>query len=208
QKTILFSIVLLTVSIYILKNQKWKLGLTKFYSYLVLGSVLLYSISNYLMTIAIVPVRQFIIPAQISFAHYEFFSTNEKLYFAEGMIVKLFNIESPYPILSTYLIAEERSNWNTGFLADAYDNGGFFLMIIFTLICAAILLFVDSVSIKSTSRYEYTALMVYSVIILNDGALLTTLFTWGLAFLLFFIYIKASEDYTLSQSVKNKYILK
>lgn len=195
QKTILFSVFLIILATILLKNKKWKTGLPKLYSITILTGSILYLYFDNLMALAITPVRQFNLPARISYQHYNFFSENPKLYFSEGMIGKIFNIDSPYSIRSTYIISGGGSNANTGFLGDAYANGGLFVMIIISLIFALILLFVDSISRYSKQRYYYTALMVYPIITLNDGALLTTLSTFGLAILLIIMYFSASEEY-------------
>lgn len=200
-KTTLFSVFFLVGCTYLLKKDMWKTGIPKMYSLIIGISTLIYLVTDYLMSIAIFPVRQLIVPAQISIAHYQFFAINPKLYFSEGLIGKIFNLESPYAVHSTFLFsADGSSNWNTGFLADAYDNGGFITMIAYTLILGMIFLFVDAISRNKVDRYKYTALIAYSIIILNDGSLLTTLFTWGLGLLLVILYINASQERQLEKS--------
>lgn len=200
-KTFILSILLLSGLTYILSRGKWKSGLPKVYTIMIMGAAILYKLTDKLMIIAIVPLRQLIIPALISFAHYDFFSVNQKLYFSEGLIGRLFGIESPYQIPSKYLVSLStlEGSANTGFLADAYDNGGLMVMLLFTLIFAMILLFVDSISMDSKNKLKYTALMIYPIIILNDMALLTTILTSGLGLLLVFTYILASEEKNLSR---------
>jgi len=194
-KTYLFSVIFIVFCIYLLKSKRWEVGIPQFYTIVIVLSTIFYLITKNLWSLAIFPVRQLVIPAQISFAHYDFFSVNPKLYFSEGIIGKIIGTESPYNTISTFMIGDGRGNWNTGYLGDAYDNGGFILMVVYTIIFAMILLFVDSVSRFSKKRYQYTALLAYSIIVLNDGALLTTLLTSGMVFTLIFIYFAASEEY-------------
>lgn len=201
-KTILFSVVLIIGCTYLLKKNNWVIGIPKFYSLIIVGSALTFFITQYLMVVAIFPTRQLIIPAQNSIIHYNFFSTHQKLFFSEGMIGKIFGLKSPYNIQSTFLVSPIQSvNLNTGFLADAYDNAGFIGMMIYTALLAIIINFIDSISRKSNERYKYTALLVYSIVILNDGSLLTALFSWGLGFLLVILYIVASQENNTLKSV-------
>lgn len=194
-KTILFSIVLLIGCTYLLKKGKWLTGVPKMYSLIIIVSTMVHYLIGNAMAIAIFPTRQLIIPAQISIIHYNFFSTGYKLYLSEGMIGKIFNLQSQYDTISTFLVSSTAGvNSNTGFLGDAFDNGGLLFMLFYILILAMILLLIDSISRNSEQRYKYTALSVYSIVILNDGPLLTTLFTWGLGLLLVFMYLMASQE--------------
>lgn len=194
-KSILFSVALLSFTTFLLKKQIWKTGVAKLYSFIILGATTFYFLTGYLMIIALFPTRQLILPAQIGIFHYNFFSENPKLYLSEGTIGKFLGFESPYSITSTFLVSPIPGvNWNTGFFGDAYDNGGLFFMLLYTFLLGLILLYIDSVSYKSKERYKYTAFTVYSIIIMNDGSLLTTLFTWGFGFLLIFMYITASQE--------------
>lgn len=197
EKTLLFSVLLITISSYLLSKSKWYVGMPLFYSLSIFTSSTIYFFMKYLMVVAIVPVRVFNIPSAISFAHYDFFSVNPKLYFSEGLIGKLFGIERIYQIGSTYLVSVGSSNANTGIFADAYDNGGFILMIIIALLFSLILMSVDSICKFSKKPNLYTNLMVYTVIVLNNGGLLTALMTWGLGLLLVFMYLSSSEEYSL-----------
>ena len=200
-KTTLFSVILIIGCTYLLRNNKFKLGIPKLYSCIILGSALLYIFMDFKMSIAIFPTRQLVLPALISFNHYDFFSQNTMLYFSESLLGWLMGTHSPYSMLSTFLVSSGEGNANTGYLADAYDNGGFFVMVMFTVLLALILLFIDSVSRFSTKKFQYSALMVYQVATLNDAPLLTMLLTGGLGFLLIFMYFLASEEYTMRGAV-------
>lgn len=195
QKTTLFSVLFLVFFSLLLKKGKFKLGVPIFYTVAVIGSSLFYIITKNLFSIGIFPVRHLNIPAYLNFVHYDFFSSNKKLWFSEGLIGKILGLNYPYDIPSTFLVSPVKEmNANTGFLADAYDNGGLLIMVFYTLILGLIFLFIDSISQISIERYKYTALMLYTVIILNDGGLLTTLLTSGSGILLIFLYILASEE--------------
>lgn len=165
------------------------------YSILIGISALFYQITNNIWLIALMVVRQLTLPAIISYKYYDFFSSNKKLHFSEGLLGKIFSIESPYNIRAAYIISGSIGNHeNTGFLADAYSNGGIIAMIMMCSLFLIILLYVDSISRNSKKGYMYTALMVYQIIILNDASLLTTILTGGLSILLVIMYIIASEE--------------
>lgn len=202
-KTFILSVFLILGLTYILIKDRWKVGLPQLYSLMIAGAAIIYKLTDMLMIIAIMPLRLFIIPALISFSHYEFFSVNQKLHFSEGLIGRLFGIESPYQMSSKYIVSLSTYEGaaNTGFLADAYANGGLIVMIMFMLIFALILLFVDSISMDSNNKLKYSAMMVYPIIILNDMAILTTIFTCGLGLLLVFMYILASEEKNFTRGV-------
>lgn len=194
-KTILFAILLLIAVNYILEKGFWDRGVSIFYASLIGVSIIVYKLTNNIWLIAITVVRQLTFPAIISFKYYDFFSVNKKLHFSEGLLGNVFNIDSPYNIRSAYIISGKVGNHeNTGFLSDAYSNGGLIAMIVMSIIFLVILLYVDSVSKNSCNRSMYTALMSYQVIILNDASLLTTIFTGGLSILLILMYIIASEE--------------
>ena len=150
---------------------------------------------------AIVGIRAMFHPADNKFNFYEYFSQHPKIHFSDGIIGKMFSLTYPYAGSSGQVInaaegAEFLSaNMNTGYLGEAYAQLGFpgiFLM-------AALLGFI----LRALSGYDrketfpvLTALFSVYIIILNDGALFTTLFTSGMliAFLLVFIYLGKQED--------------
>lgn len=197
-KTTLFSVILLVAAVQLLKRGVWQHGIPKLYSLITVASAAIYLITDYLMAIALFPTRQLIIPAQISLSHFDFFSVNQKLHLSQGLVGRLLGLPSPYSQEAGFVVGlynGSGGNWNAGFLADAFDNGGVLYMLVFSVILAIILKFVDSISARSENRYWYTAYLTYSIIILNDGSLLTSLFTWGLGLLLIFLYIVASQEH-------------
>ncbi|WP_392454622.1 O-antigen polymerase [Chryseomicrobium aureum] len=193
-KSFLFSVVLILGLSYILKSKNFQYYLAYFFSAILIISVVLYEISKNIFFIALMPVRQLNIPSHLSFEHFEFFSVNPKLYFSESIIGNLLNIESPYNIHSTFIIGGGNVNANTGFLADAYDNGGLILMLIYSLIFAVFLKLIDALSSGSFNSNIYTAYVVYMIVILNDTGLLTTMLTSGLIILLIFLYFFSSTE--------------
>lgn len=194
-KSILFSVILLFVATYILQKNTWDRGMAKFYSLLIIISAIAYKIFDNLWLIGLFIVRMLALPAEISYKYYNFFSNNDKLFFSEGVIGKILGINSPYDIPAGNIIAGTMTNFeNTGFLSDAYSNGGLIAMIFMMILFSIVLLSIDSISRNSKCRFKYTALMVYPINTLNNSSLITLLLTGGVGFLLIFIYILASEE--------------
>lgn len=140
--------------------------------------------------------RLLFVPARIKFNYYDFFSKNKMLYFSEGLIGKILGISSPYEInaanLIGYLYDGNIGTWaNTGYLADAYANMGVFGMLIISLLLVVIFLIINSFSTK-INKEVVVGLSVFSILSLNDGALLTTIFTGGLLLLLVILFIYSS----------------
>ena len=184
-KTTLFSIALIIFSYYLVSKNKsftnwWALVLTG----LNLFTTFIYYKTGELMPFAIFPIRLLTIPAVISNNHYDFFSQNQKLYFAENIIGRLLGIESPYEISSTFLVSRGGANANTGLFGDAYDNGGFLMMLFYSIIFVVILRYIERIY----NRYKgdnralpvFVGVLTYSMIYLNDGSLTALLITGGL----------------------------
>lgn len=181
-KTALFSVGLIVMSYYFVKKRLdfincWAMALT------LLNGVTtwMYVHLEEVMPFHIFPVRLLTIPASISFRHYVFFSKNQKLHFAENFIGKLFGIQSPYRIFSTYLLGKG-GNSNTGYLGDAYDNAGFLCMVAYSLILVLIFRYIDGLYRRAQEKYMpvFVGILTYTMIYLNDGTLTAVILTGGL----------------------------
>lgn len=183
-KTTLFSVGLVLFSYYIAKK-KINFAFAWGGALCVLNGVttFLYGAFNHIGLFDIFPVRLLSIPPQCTFMHYDFFSVNRKLYLCETFIGRVFGLKSPYDKFSTYLVnSYGDANANTGYLADAYDNGGFIFMIIYSVILAWILRYIDSVYERGNKERlpVFVGLFTYTMIYLNDGSLTAALVTGGL----------------------------
>ena len=152
------------------------------------GNIFLFSTISY---------RLSAVPANVSYQHYIFFSENKKLYFSENFIGRLLGIESPYDEAASYMLGYKGSNSNTGVFGDAYDNGGFIVMIIYMIILSIILAYIDR---KYASAHNpkllatVVSILSYSIIGLNDTSLTIVLFTGGLVFILLIIKIFVEQE--------------
>lgn len=144
---------------------------------------------------SLIAVRALFIPAGIKFQYYSCFSGQPKLYFSDGQIGRMFGLIYPYKLSSGFVVnafsgAEfGTSQANTGYLGESYAQMGFAGMLLMSLLLALILR-----SLRVYDRKEsaplLTALICVYIILLNDGALFSTLLSGGLlvTYGLIFIY--------------------
>lgn len=208
-KTALFSIGLILVAYFLVKLKinyifGWCFAITT----LCIFTWVIWEVFAELMPFGIFPVRLLSVPASISFQHYDFFSINPKLYFSENFIGRIFGIESPYDQISTYLVSDGLSNQCTGYLGDAYDNGGFVVMLVYSVILALIFRFIDKIYLSMDKTEDklpmFVGILTYSMIYLNDGTLTAVLVTGGLLIVLAILKVQESKDY--AKRLKQRYM--
>lgn len=197
-KTALFSIGLIMLSYYF---AKWKYNYIfmwcAFISFLCIMTLMIWSVMAELMPFGIFPTRLLSVPAFISFEHYDFFSVNPKLFMSENFIGKMLGIMSPYTQLSTYLVSGGKSNHCTGYLGDAYDNGGLMFMLIYSIVLAVIYRMIDSIYRDCNNRNKlpvFVGILTYSTIFLNDGTLTSLFATGGLVIIIFILKLQTDKD--------------
>lgn len=195
-KTILFSIVLIMISYILLKYRMWTYGFPLLSSIFIVISVMVYFLSGNIWFIALFIVRFLFLPSVISFKYFNFFEINPKLHFSEGILGEIFNINSPYNSSIGFIISQKINvNENTGFFGDAFSNGGYIAMLILGIILSLILWLLNILANNDKQVMNFVILMmVYPIIILNDGSLLTLLFTGGLIINIFLIYLFVSKE--------------
>lgn len=136
-----------------------------------------------------IPYRLVFIPAQIQYQYYDFFNGREKLLFADGLIGKIFSIQSPFSDNISKIIGMYYSrnglgtNANTGMISDAYANGGIIGVGIIATLFGIILLIIDS-STSKLPLYVKVGSLSYITFVLNDTGLLTTFFTGGMGIMI------------------------
>jgi hypothetical protein len=150
-------------------------------SFLIVGlflSVVIYTTSG-MRTMPALISRLLFVPAEVKYEHFEFFEDHSRLCYSEGVIGKIFGIRYPYDMPSGYVVSGGKSNNNTGYLAYGYSNLGVLGMVI-----AAIMFWVTFSLLELVlRRYEQTmvrGLLVYHILVLNDGDILTVWLTGGL----------------------------
>jgi hypothetical protein len=216
-KTIYLSLIVMLV---IFIASKLKLLINGIYlglSTLCLTSTLLYVLEQHAnnktisgIITAFVGVRFLFGPALNKFLYYDFFSQYPKVYFADGQIGNAFGLTYPYngsigQTIYAFMCDGRlyQSNSNTGYFGDSYAQFGFIGVILLSILLAFIIKFVNGITNKLDYTIIVTALSV-QIIILNDGALLTTLLSNGFTILigLFLIYSKPDEKIFFRRNLK------
>jgi hypothetical protein len=136
--------------------------------------------------------RLLLVPAQISFYYYDFFSKNGFVFLSHSIFRSF--ILYPYSLDPSHLIGkfyfrDPQVSANNGLYGDAFMNFGFFgVTIIWPIILAVILKILDG-----ASRNKDIALLVAAIampaIALVNSALLTCLLTHGLLLAILFVYL-------------------
>ncbi|WNF90843.1 hypothetical protein [Vagococcus fluvialis] len=192
QKTLLLSIGLILSCFFLRKWNRWYFGLPMFYTIISISSMLMYSVFKNVAGVGLFLVRQIFLPPFIGNKYIIFFSDNPRLHFSEGMIGKIFNLTSPYDIDAANIISGRMDVYeNTGFIFDAYANGGFFGIVAIILFFVLLLKLLVSLS-SSNNKLLYFGFMVYPIIILNDGSLLSVMLTHGVFLIVIIIYLLES----------------
>ncbi|MFA9375912.1 MAG: hypothetical protein ACERKZ_04070 [Lachnotalea sp.] len=154
---------------------------------------ILYKVTGTIILPSLFLRRLLFLPAYIKFIYYDFFLENQFLYFSAGSIGKLLGLSYPFDLPPAYLIGKiyfnnPNTGANTGYIADAYANMGFGGMVLLGLVFAFVLKLIDSLSIK-VGKNLTIGLTLFTILSLNDSALLTTLLTGGLLFLIVMLYL-------------------
>jgi len=206
-KTALFSVALILVSYFFVRLKFnyifiWSMALT----FLNIFTFVIWKVLGELMPFGIFPTRLLSLPAAISFLHFDFFSINPKLHFAENFIGRLLGIESPYERAAMYMVSNGRSNssYCTGYLGDAYDNGGFAAMLLYSVALAFVFRVIDKIYLGVSDKDKeqlpmFVGILTYSMIYLNDGALTALMLTGGLVLTLFLFVIHDNKEYAMKK---------
>jgi hypothetical protein len=136
--------------------------------------------------------RVFFLPSQLNYVYYDFFSRNEWVWFSDSKLT-LGLLDYPYTLGVPHLIGLEYFNSksagaNTGWLGSGYMQAGFFGLILYAVIIAAIFRYIDACARLSGERALITAMLAVPVTTLFSSAdLPTTMLTHGMLLCLILI---------------------
>lgn len=140
-------------------------------------------------------IRFLFSPAANKFLYYDFFSNYPKTHFSDGIIGKTLGLTYPYKgsigqTIYAYMTGGNlfESNSNTGYLGDSYAQFGLVGLIVIGILLAYTVKFIDIAS-KGLDFSFVSSILSVSVIILNDGAFLTTFFTGGIFIIILLLLI-------------------
>jgi len=136
--------------------------------------------------------RALLVPAQLSFFYYDFFSNTSHTFLSQHHIFRTF-LDYPYSLKAGNLIGEAYFNSPgmnacNGLYGDAYMNFGFVGFIFWGILLTIILRLIDSVSRNKDFRIGIAAIAMPAISLINS-ALLTCLLTHGLFLALIFLYL-------------------
>jgi hypothetical protein len=141
------------------------------------------------------------LPGLLTGYYYEFFSSHPKAHLGHSIFKSL--IDYPYAVEPPYLIGalyfhNASNDANANVWADAYANFGYFGVICFTLLLAAVLWLYDSMAVECDRRLA-TLAMALPAFSLANGALLTSLLSNGMALAMLLVYLMPREAYENSR---------
>lgn len=143
--------------------------------------------------------RLFFVPVFLNFNYIEFFSSNDLIYWSNGILSSL--IKYPYSLQPTYLIGEfvgsSDMSANTGFLANGYMHLGYLGILFYTLLSVLIFNIINTLG-KRIDKFlvmAITFLPIHSLFMGSD--LFTTLLTHGLMVAIIILYLFENKDYYL-----------
>jgi hypothetical protein len=173
----------------------------------VLAGWLLSSLADNYLVSSLFTRRTLMIPGQLSFTYYDFFSQNDLVYLSASRLG--FFASYPYQIAPPYLIGgvyfgAPTMNANTGITGDAFMNFGFFGLVLWGVLLAVILRLIDTCGRHVDLRLGVAVIAAPALSLTNSG-LLTNILTHGLwlALLLLYLLPKCKEnEYFLPQKEK------
>ena len=139
-------------------------------------------------------------PARINYYYYEYFSKNGFDWFSQSFLRKF--TQSNYELLLPRLIGLEyygnaQTNANTGFLGFGYAQGGFFVVIVYSILVALLIIIISSIAKKISPRLVLSISIFPILSLFISGDLPTSLLTGGIIIMLIILYL-LSLDRTIN----------
>jgi hypothetical protein len=146
---------------------------------------------------SLVGVRMTALPGLLTGYYYEFFSSHPKAHLAHSIFKSFlhypYSVEPPYLIGATYFHSAA-NDANAHVWADAYANFGYYGIICFTVLLAAILWMYDSMAVQGEMRLAALAIALPAFSLAN-GALLPTMLSNGMGLAMILIYLMPQDSY-------------
>lgn len=136
--------------------------------------------------------RIFCVPAQINFRYYDFFSEHGFDWFHQSFLRHFYT--SRFDLRLTRMIGLEyfgnpETNVNTGFLASGYAQGGFIVMLIYSIIVGLIIAFIASLSRNMSKRFAMSFSILPLFFLFTSSDLPTSILTGGMGWMIILMYI-------------------
>jgi hypothetical protein len=199
-KSALISSILLMGLYYFLKFED---SLTKlllgFFILIFISTVALYFYEIYnnhaaLMFGSIIFRRGLILPSEINYAYYDYFSNGNYIYWANSKLsleLMAYNYDKALPqLIGDFMFPEHGASANTGFLGSGYAQAGFTGLFIYALIISIFLKYADSaIASLNDKNLGMAVLVIPSLVLMTSSDLGITFLSHGLIFSLFIVSI-------------------
>ncbi|MAY13933.1 MAG: hypothetical protein CMI06_01200 [Oceanospirillaceae bacterium] len=146
---------------------------------------------------ALFPNRVFLIPAHLTFSYFDFFSSNDYLFFSNSFLSSYF--EYPYDKPLSYLIGDYAGNpgaaANNGYISSGFAQGGVFICLIYSVLIGMLLSVIDRpILLGQIPAWFALALFVVPMRdFLINMDLLTTILTGGMFWAVILIYLSREK---------------
>ncbi|OED64576.1 hypothetical protein A143_09680 [Vibrio splendidus ZS-139] len=149
------------------------------------------------ITLASIFIRRlFYIPAQLGYYYYEFFSSNEYVYWSNTILSPL--LTYPYPDSISHTVGNymgrSGSGANNGLIASGYAHAGIFGVFIYTVVFALLVKLIEFLGMRIFPLWFLLSIFIVPIssAVLNSD-LLTTLSTHGFGVAIFILYLIRKE---------------
>ena len=144
-----------------------------------------------LFTASIFFRRALLVPAELNFQYFDFFSQYPYVYWANNFFT-FGLIDYPYDIPSAKIIGEFAYNSyetsaNTGWIGSGFMQAGYIGLFIYSLIIGFVIAFIDALSHKINTGFCIAFIMIPMLTLFTSSDLPTTFITHGLLFALVII---------------------
>lgn len=140
--------------------------------------------------------RIFCVPAQINFRYYDFFSEHGFDWFHQSFLrhffVSKFDMRLPFMIGAEYYGNPETSA-NTGFLASGYAQGGFIVMLMYSVIVGLMIAFIASLARNLSERFALAFSILPLFFLFTSSDLPSSFVTGGIGWMIILMYILQKE---------------
>ena len=150
--------------------------------------------------------RVLLIPANLKFLYYDFFSSRPKIGLAGTLWGSILNQKNPYSRgigheISSFYFKNDDMNSNTGFIAEGYYRFGFIGIIIAFALLILLLYLIDLLALRATFAVA-VSVCIYPIYTLNDGAIIDSLIFGPFMVLLLIILFYSGESGELTDEGK------
>ena len=200
----LFLSIFLIVAFYIFDNYKAKAGLIlSGILFLILASIIVSITTGNILAESIFVRRMFFIPVQICNGCFDFYNGNP-IYLSHSVLSNFsdypYSVEPAF-LMGDYMFGKPNMSCNTGIIADGFMNFGHIGSILFVMVTAVIIKFIESLNIDKT----YFGIIIAFVMLFLNSALLTSLLTHGgLFFILILMFFLKDTDHDKNMPYYNR----